>query len=55
MKKVIKSNKFEISAQTWNDKFELPIGSYFASDIQRYFDYIIKKHKTVTENLPISQ
>ena len=26
------NNKFKISAPTWNDKFELPDGSYFVSD-----------------------
>ena len=34
------SNKFKISAPTWNDKFELPDGSYSISDIQDYFEYI---------------
>ena len=34
------NNKFEISAPTWNDKFELPDGSYSVSDIQVYFEYI---------------
>ena len=42
--KIIKSsynnNKFKISAPTWNDKFELPDGSYSVSDIQDYFEYI---------------
>ena len=28
------NNKFEISAPTWNDEFDLPDGSYFVSDIQ---------------------
>ena len=28
------NNKLKISALTWNDKFELPDGSYSASDIQ---------------------
>ena len=37
-------NKFKISAPTWNDKFELPNGSYSISDIQDYFEYILKKH-----------
>ena len=37
-------NKFKISAPTWNDKFELPNGSYSVSDIQDYFEYILKKH-----------
>ena len=35
---------------TWNDKSELPDGSYSVSDIQDYFEYIIKKHGTVTNN-----
>ena len=33
-------NKFKISASTWNDKFELPDGSYSVSDIQDYFECI---------------
>ena len=28
----------------WNEEFELPDGSYFVSDIQKYFKYILKKH-----------
>ena len=35
---------------TWNEKLELPDGSYSVSDIQDYFEYIIKKQKTVTDN-----
>ena len=27
-----------MSAPTWNDKFELPDGSYFVSDIQDYLN-----------------
>ena len=38
------NNKFKISAPTWNDKFELPNGSYSVSDIQDYFEYILKRH-----------
>ena len=38
------NNKFKISAPTWNDKFELPDRSYSVSDIQDYFEYILKKH-----------
>ena len=34
------NNKFKISAPKWNDKFELPGGSYSVSDIQDYFEYI---------------
>ena len=29
--------KFKISTQTWNDKFELPDGSYSVLNIQDYF------------------
>ena len=39
------NNKFKISAPTWNDEFNLPDGSYSVSDIQDYFEYIIKKMK----------
>ena len=37
------NNKFKISAATWNEEFELPDGSYSVSDIQDYFEYILKK------------
>ena len=37
------NNKFKIFAPTWNDEFNLPDGSYSVSDIQDYFQYIIKK------------
>ena len=47
------NNKFKISAPTWNDKFDLPDGSYSISDIQDYFEFIIKKHETLTENPPV--
>ena len=39
------NKKFEISAPTWNDEFELPDESYSISDIQDYFEYILKKHE----------
>ena len=32
------NNEFKISAPTWNDEFNLPGGSYSASDIQDYFE-----------------
>ena len=38
------SNKFKTYTPTWNDEFELPDGSYSVSDIQDYFEYILKKH-----------
>ena len=44
------NNKFKISAPTWNDKFDLPDGSYSVSDIQDYFEYIIKKHEIKLDN-----
>ena len=44
------NDKFKISAPTWNDKFELPDGSYSASDIQDYFEYILKKHGENIDN-----
>ena len=47
------NNKFKISAPTWNDTFDLPDGSYSISDIQDYFEFIIKKHETLTENPPV--
>ena len=40
-KKSYKNDTLKTSAPTWNDKFELPDGSYYASDIQDYFEYII--------------
>ena len=42
--------KFKISAPTWNDKFELPNGSYSLSDIQDHFDYILNKHGENIDN-----
>ena len=38
------NKKFKIFAPTWNDKFELPDGSYSVSDIQDYFEYILEKY-----------
>ena len=38
------NNKFELSAPRWNDKFELPNGSYSVSNSQDFFEYILKKH-----------
>ena len=47
------NNKFKISAVTWNDTFDLPNGSYSIVDLQNYFEFIIKKHETLTENPPV--
>ena len=45
------NNKFKISAPKWNDKFELPDGSYSVSDIQDYFEYILKEHGENSKNI----
>ena len=47
------NNKSKLSAQAWNDTFDLPDGSYSISDIQDYFEFIIKKHETLNENPPV--
>ena len=44
------SNKFKISVPTWSEEFELPDGSYSISDIQDYFEYILKKHSESVDN-----
>ena len=53
IKSKYKNNKFRISAPTWNDTFELPDCSYSIADIQDYFEFLIKKHETLTANPPI--
>ena len=47
------NNKFTISAPTWNETFDLPDGSYTIDDIQDYFEFIIKKHEILIDNLPV--
>ena len=42
-----------MSAPTWNYKFELPGGSYSVSDIQDYFEYILKEHGENIDNSSI--
>ena len=45
------NNKFRISASTWNDiliYLMIPIAG-----IQVYFEFIIKKHETLTETPPV--
>ena len=53
IKSACNNNKFKISAPTWNDTFDLSGGSYSIADIQDYFEFIIKKHETLTENPPV--
>ena len=38
------NNKFKRHAPTWDNEFDLHDGSYSISDIQDYFEFIIKKH-----------
>ena len=47
------NNKFKIHAPTWNVEFNLPNGSYSVSDIQDYFEHIIKKHEAIADNPPV--
>ena len=44
------NNKLKISAPTRSEEFELPDGSYSISDIQDYFEYILKKHSESVDN-----
>ena len=48
------NNKVKISAPTWKDKSDLSDGSYSIADIKDYFEFIIKKNETLTEN-PLTQ
>ena len=50
VKSSYKNNKFKISAPTWSEEFKLPSGSYSVSDIQDYFEYILKKHSESVDN-----
>ena len=47
------NNKFKISAPTWSEEFKLPDGSYSVSDIQDYFEYILRKHSESVDNASI--
>ena len=42
-----------MSAPTRNDKFELSDGSYSVSNIQDYFEYILKKHVEDIDKLSV--
>ena len=44
------NNKFKISAPTRNEEFTLPDGSYSVSDIQDYFEYILKSMEKIQIN-----
>ena len=47
------NNEFKISAPTWNNEFDLPDASFSISEIQDYFEFIIKKHEMLAEKPPI--
>ena len=47
------NNKFKISAPTWNETFDIPDGSYSIATLQNYFEYIIKKHETISTTSPV--
>ena len=47
------NNKFKISATTWNETFDLRDGSYSIDHIQDYFEFIIEKRETLTDNSPV--
>ena len=53
IKSAYNNNKFKISAPTQNDEFDFPDGSYSIAGIQDYFEFIIKKYETLTENPPV--
>ena len=44
VKSTYNNNSFKISSPTWSEQFKLLDGSYSISDIQDYFEYILKKH-----------
>ena len=51
MKSSYNNDKFKTSTPTWDDEFELPGGSYLVSDIQDYFEYILKNHENIDNPL----
>ena len=50
--KNVKSS-YNNSKPTWNDTFDVLVGSYFIAALQNYFEYIIRKHETITTTSPI--
>ena len=45
-----KNNECKLQVLPWDEEFKLLSESYFVSDIQVYFESIIKKYKTLTNN-----
>ena len=52
-KKSYTDNIFKATTPTWNEKFDLLDGSQSLSDIEDCFDYVIKKHRKVTDILSL--
>ena len=50
IKSLYKNKKFKVSAPTWRDEVELPDGSYLISNIQDYFEYILKNYNENVDN-----
>ena len=50
IKSEYRNNKFKIQTPIWNDTFDLPDHFYSIADIQDYFEFIIYKHETLSEN-----
>ena len=50
IKRSYNNNKFKISPPTWTDEFRLSDRSSSISDIQDYFEYILKKHSENVDN-----
>ena len=44
------NNKFKISAPTWNEKFQLPDGSYSIPVIQDYLSIFLKRMEKILIN-----
>ena len=45
VKSEYKHNKFKITAPYWGEEFNISDGSYAVTDIQDYFEFIIKNMK----------
>ena len=48
-------NKFKISASIWKDKLKLIDGLHSVPNISDYFQQIIKKHETETDNTAVKR
>ena len=44
------NNKFKISAPIWSKEFKLQDGSFSITDIQDFFEYVLKKNSEYVDN-----